>query len=201
MPFCGRASAWSKAAFLLLIPAMGLYCAGLGTPFWMKSSTINNSVNISIGLWKMVNCSGSLTTPCVGTSIPGSYSTAMFHVTQAVECAVIIPMALAFVLSLFYVTSPAARTQKVAAWIMLFSFISVGLFIVGAVVWTLNLPSNHYVYWSFGLTLFAASLLVLVAVLMIQDIRMFDYEGIRLRKEAKREKRAARRNQRKKQQY
>jgi hypothetical protein len=48
----------------------------------------------------------------------------MFHVTQAVECAVIIPMALAFVLSLFYVTSPAARTQKVAAWIMLFSFIS-----------------------------------------------------------------------------
>ena len=49
---------------------------------------------------------------------------AMFHVTQAVECAVIVPMALAFVLSLFYVTSPSARTQRVAAWIMLFSFFS-----------------------------------------------------------------------------
>ncbi|XP_045194608.2 uncharacterized protein LOC123550243 [Mercenaria mercenaria] len=199
MPFCGRASEWSKAAFLSMFPAIGIHCAGLGTPFWMKSSTISNSVNITIGLWKMVNCSGSLTSPCIGSALPNSYKTDLLIITRAFECGVIIPMALTFALSFFYTTSPGARTQKVAAWIMILSFFSMALVIGGTVTWILNLPSSHYVYWSFGLTLFGGSLSMLVAVLMIQDIRMFDYEGIRLRKEAKREKREARKNKRKEQ--
>lgn len=71
------------------------------------------------------------------------------------------------------------------------------LIIGGTVTWTLNLPSNHYVYLSMGLTLFAGSISLLVGVLMIQDIRMFDYEGIRLKKEARREKKEARKKKKK----
>lgn len=194
MPFCGRATWWAKAAFVLLFPAIAIHCAGIGTPYWMKTSMTSNKINITFGLWKMVNCSGNLSDPCVGSELPSSYRTDLLTATRGLECSVLIPLTLALTLSFFYVASPGARTQMVAAWVMLLSFFCFALIIAGTITWLQNIPNNHYVFWSMGLTVFAGSICMIVGVLMIPDVRKFDYEGARMKEEARRERREARRH-------
>ena len=63
----------------------------------------------------------------------------------------------------------------------------------GMVSWIVNLPENHFVYYSFGLTVMAAAICMVVAVLMIRDIRQFDYDGIKTKKTKKREKKKLKR--------
>lgn len=68
--------------------------------------------------------------------------------------------------------------------------VAVVLGIVGAVLWMVNLPEKHYVFWSMGLTLVASSIFLLCGILMVPDIRKFDYEYIKLKRRQKKEKKA-----------
>ncbi|KAL4234380.1 hypothetical protein ACF0H5_006027 [Mactra antiquata] len=191
MEFCGQASGWSKFSLLFLLAAIAIQCTAIGTPCWMKSCKINNSVNITIGLWRMVNCSGSLTLPCRGMSLTSNYETNLMHTTRQLELTVLLFIVLAAILSFFYVTSPGARTQRVAAWVMLLSFFSMGFAIAGIVVWILNLPDDHYMYWSAGMAAMAGAMCMVSGILIIQDIRMFDYNGIRRKHDLKKAKKLA----------
>lgn len=64
--------------------------------------------------------------------------------------------------------------------------------IFGVTIWVFNLPADHYVFWSAGLTTVAGSVCMVVGILMIQDIRMMDYEGIRQRELEKKARKKAR---------
>lgn len=86
MPFCGHASAWSKLELLLLVPAISLHCAGLGTPYWMKTATTSNDVHLIVGLWKMVDCSGETDQPCVGQALLEKYKTGRLKLFKLPIC-------------------------------------------------------------------------------------------------------------------
>ena len=43
-------------------------------------------------------------------------------------------------------------------------------------VWILNLPEYHYPNWSLGLTVFAWTLSITSGILLIPDIRQYDYK-------------------------
>ena len=55
-------------------------------------------------------------------------------------------------------------------------FILASSAIAGMAVWTSNLPEYHYPNWSMGLAVFASTLSITSAILLIQDIRQYDYE-------------------------
>lgn len=75
MPFCGEASAWSKITLILLVTAISIHCAGIGTPYWMKTATVSNDVHLIVGLWKMIDCSGNYGDPCIGKALDTTYQT------------------------------------------------------------------------------------------------------------------------------
>ena len=56
------------------------------------------------------------------------------------------------------------------------SFILASSAIAGMVVWTMNLPEYHYPNWSMGLAVFASTLSTTSAILLIPDIRQYDYK-------------------------
>ena len=56
------------------------------------------------------------------------------------------------------------------------SFILASSAIAGMTVWTLNLPEYHYPNWSMGLAVFASTLSTTSAILLIPDIRQYDYK-------------------------
>ena len=56
------------------------------------------------------------------------------------------------------------------------SFILASSAIAGMTVWTLNLPEYHYPNWSMGLAVFASTLSITSAILLISDIRQYDYK-------------------------
>lgn len=59
-----------------------------------------------------------------------------------------------------------------------FILLSAASSISGMVVWLLNIGQfeNHYANWSMGLTVFAITLSVTAAILLIPDIRQYDYK-------------------------
>ncbi|KAH3776732.1 uncharacterized protein LOC127845539 [Dreissena polymorpha] len=188
MAFCGLASAWAKLAFLLLLPAIAIHCAGLATPYWMKVTTVSSRVNVTVGLWKQVNCSGEIGAPCYGEPLAAVYKTNLLTVTRTLECMAIVPAFLAIVLSVYYVTSPTVRTQRVTVWIMTSSFLAMALNVGGAVAWIFNVPSKHFVFWSMGLSLSGAALFMICGILMVRDFRMFDYKRLYAQKAGKKGK-------------
>ena len=54
--------------------------------------------------------------------------------------------------------------------------VSALLSIAGMAVWILDLPEYHYPNWSMGLTVFAVILSLTSAILLIPDIRQYDYK-------------------------
>lgn len=46
------------------------------------------------------------------------------------------------------------------------------------VVWIVELPEHHYPGWSIGLTVFACALCITAAILLIPDIREYDYKDL-----------------------
>ena len=48
--------------------------------------------------------------------------------------------------------------------------------IAGMVVWIIDLPEYHYPNWSMGLTVFAITLSITSAILLVPDIRQYDYK-------------------------
>ena len=45
-------------------------------------------------------------------------------------------------------------------------------------VWIINCPEFHYPSWSFGLTVFAVTLNITSAILLIPDVREYDYKDL-----------------------
>lgn len=43
-------------------------------------------------------------------------------------------------------------------------------------VWIMNLPEYHYANWSLGLTVFACTLSITSGILLIPDVRQYDYK-------------------------
>ncbi|XP_052817598.1 uncharacterized protein LOC128243717 [Mya arenaria] len=194
MPFCGLSSGWAKLTLLVVAAAAGLHCAALATPYWMKAATLSNSVNITVGLWKQVNCSRAIGppwspwSPCYGQPLADTYQTLLFKVTQILECVVLVPAACSLVLCAYYITSPTVRTQTVVGWLMAFTFSSTALNLSGCITWLLNLPNAHFAFWSLGLAASAAALFFLAGILIIPDFRSYDYRRLRNRRGRKERK-------------
>lgn len=45
-------------------------------------------------------------------------------------------------------------------------------------VWVVNCPEYHYPSWSFGLTVFAVTMNITAAILLIPDVREYDYKDL-----------------------
>ena len=69
-----------------------------------------------------------------------------------------------------------------------FLFISVLFTAAGTAIWLQNIPDKHFPYWSMGLTIIAAAIAILCSVLMIPDIRRYDYDVIKKEQEERKEK-------------
>lgn len=187
--FFGNASSFSKVSFILTIFAMGIHCGGYSTHYWMKSHTISNALDFTVGLWKVRNCSGYYGALCYDSAIPDTYYTDLLVVTQALESCTLVMLVIMMIVSAFYVTSPAVRILKTAVVILIMGLVSFLLSAGGTIAWMFNIPDKHYPYWSMGLTVIAAAIAILCSVLMIPDIRRYDYDVIKKEHEERKEKR------------
>lgn len=70
MGICGDASSSAKIAALLEIIGLPLFLSGYATSAWMVSETIRDLTDISIGLWKVNDCSSG---SCNTYSVPDSF--------------------------------------------------------------------------------------------------------------------------------
>ncbi|KAL3867391.1 hypothetical protein ACJMK2_044597 [Sinanodonta woodiana] len=175
MTFCGDASSWAKVSFLLVITALGLHTTGFATNAWMTRTTVRDKYNFMIGLWKMTNCSGYYQAPCQDASFPGSYYNHLVIATRAFASSTLIMLFVASAMTGFYVASERARTRGLAIAIIVVDFVGGVFSLTGIVVWVTSLPAWHYPNWSMGLVVLALALVIISGVLLIPDIREYDY--------------------------
>lgn len=176
MTFCGDASAWSKVALIVILVALGLHSGGYGTNYWMARYTVRDTLNFGVGLWRVTNCSGSYKAPCYEYDVPAVYITKYMQATRALEG---VALGLLFVTSVcltFYVGTTRSRTRGMAISIMVLAFLAAVGSITGMAVWIMNLPEYHYANWSLGLTVFACTLSITSGILLIPDVRQYDYK-------------------------
>lgn len=171
MNICGTATFWAKIALILIFIALALHVAGFATDFWQQTETIQENVVFDMGLWNAQNCSGGHNSACDRVSIPSSYIDASLKVVQAFECIVLIFVFVTVVVASLYVASERFREMSVAVFIAVMCFLTVTFAVISMIVWLAQVPSNHYVGYSFGLCVVAFVLLFLAGVLMIPDIR------------------------------
>ncbi|KAK3610169.1 hypothetical protein CHS0354_038807 [Potamilus streckersoni] len=175
MTFCGDASSWAKVSFLLVITALGLHTTGFATNAWMTRTTVRDKYNFMIGLWKMTNCSGYYQAPCEDTSFPGSYYSNLVIMTRAFASSALIIVFVTCAMTGFYVGSERARTRGLAITIIVVDFVGAAFAVAGIVAWIISLPAWHYPNWSMGLVVLALVLVIIAGVLLIPDVREYDY--------------------------
>ncbi|KAK3603095.1 hypothetical protein CHS0354_027876 [Potamilus streckersoni] len=175
MVCCGSASGWAKVACLLLVIALPLHIAGYATVYWLSIYTVAENYAAGIGLWKMENCSNNAySNPCqTNQEVPASYRNSVFVATQALESIALILLIFATLFSALYILIRRLRTLCMALTIMIFCFLTVTFSMIGMILHVTNIPTNHYVNYSFGLTVFAFLLAFLAGVLMFADIRRY----------------------------
>lgn len=176
MTFCGDASAWSKVALIVILVALGLHSGGYGTNYWMARYTVRDTLNFGVGLWRVTNCSGSYGAPCTDSDVPSVYITSNMQATRALEGVALGLLFVTTVCLVFYVGTERSRTRGMAIAIMMLALFAALSSIAGMVVWIIDLPEYHYPNWSMGLTVFAITLSITSAILLVPDIRQYDYK-------------------------
>ncbi|XP_033737907.1 uncharacterized protein LOC117325631 [Pecten maximus] len=171
----GDASSWSKIGLLVVTLALALYIAGYATVSWMVERTIREKVDITVGLWKMTNCSST----CTESDVPAVYATGNHNTVKIIASITIGILAIVFLLYLMYVATVNVRKRGVALTIIVLCFTGALLSLIMMIIWFVQLPSNFFVSWSFGLTIFAGLLLLTVAgFLLMQDMKNFKSKDI-----------------------
>ncbi|XP_060576916.1 uncharacterized protein LOC132734229 [Ruditapes philippinarum] len=178
MAFCGEASTWAKLSLLLLVLAFSLHCTGYGTNYWMARNTARDKSNFGIGLWKMTDCSGSYKAPCTDGDIPDSYMKKYVKAVRGMESIALILIFVPTICLAFYVGSQRSRTRGMAIAIISLVLGAVVFSIIGMIVWLAYMPEFHYAGWSMGLTVFAITLCITAAIILIPDIREYDYKDM-----------------------
>ncbi|XP_052794005.1 uncharacterized protein LOC128227471 [Mya arenaria] len=178
MPFCGLASTWAKVAAVMVVASMGLHASGYGTNYWMARYTVRDKLNFGIGLWKMTNCSGGHNYPCSDSDFPSTYNNTKVTVVRVFESLVLIMILVCMVCLIFYVGSIRSRTRGMAIAVMSMLFLAATFGVNGMAVWVTQVPQYHYPSWSFGLTVFAITVNITAAILLIPDVREYDYKDL-----------------------
>ncbi|KAK3603098.1 hypothetical protein CHS0354_027882 [Potamilus streckersoni] len=176
MVCCGSASAWAKVACMMLVIALPLHIAGYATVYWLTVYTVNENYVAGIGLWKMENCSSNAySSPCkTNIDVPGSYQNGMFLATQALETVAVPFLVFSTLFSLLYVFVRRLRTLCLTITVVILCFLTALLSFIGMILHVTNIPSNHYVSYSFGLTVVALLLTFFAGVLMYANIRRYE---------------------------
>ncbi|KAK3603101.1 hypothetical protein CHS0354_027885 [Potamilus streckersoni] len=177
MACCGSASEWAKVACLLLLIALPLHITGYATVYWLSIYTVAESYAAGIGLWKMENCSSNAySNPCkTNLDVPASYQNAEFMVTKAMESTALAFLGFSTLFSVMYVLIRRFRTLCMALTVVILSFLTVISSVIGMMFHVTNIPTNVYVNYSFGLSVFAFLLTLFAGVLMISDIRRYGH--------------------------
>ncbi|XP_021376370.1 uncharacterized protein LOC110465108 [Mizuhopecten yessoensis] len=166
----GDASTWSKIGLLVVTLALALYIAGYATGSWMVERTIREKVDVSVGLWKMTNCSDT----CLESDVPAQYATGNFNTVKILASITIGVLPITFLLYLMYVATKNVRKRGVALTIITLCFVGAIISLIMMIIWFVQLPSNFFVSWSFGLAVFAGLLLLVVAAfLLMHDMKNF----------------------------
>ncbi|XP_053405962.1 uncharacterized protein LOC123565335 [Mercenaria mercenaria] len=173
MNLFGTATVWAKIALVLIVIAFALQIAGFATDYWQQTETIQENVVYDIGLWNAQNCSGGHDSACDKVSIPDSYINASFNVVRGFECTILILVSIAMVVAALYVATERFREMSIAVCVAVVSFLAVTFGVIAMIVWLAQVPSNHYLGYSFGLCVLAFVLMFLAGVLMIPDIRNY----------------------------
>ncbi|KAK3603097.1 hypothetical protein CHS0354_027880 [Potamilus streckersoni] len=175
MACCGSASGWVKVACLLLLIALPLHLTGYATVYWLSIYTVAESYAAGIGLWKMENCSSNAySNPCkTNLNVPASYQTAEFVATQALESIALVFLVFSTLFILLYVMIRRLRTLCMALTVVILCFLTVTFSVIGMILHVTNIPTSHYVNYSFGLTVVAFLLTFLAGILMFADIRRY----------------------------
>lgn len=81
MPYCGTATKWSKIGLVTQYIGLALFLSGFGTIGWMATLTVQNSKDIIVGLFRMIDCStGSCSTQDISTDYENStHFKKLFH--------------------------------------------------------------------------------------------------------------------------
>ncbi|KAL3867276.1 hypothetical protein ACJMK2_044490 [Sinanodonta woodiana] len=175
MVCCGSASGWAKVACLLLVLALPLHITGYATVYWLSIYTVAESYAAGIGLWKMENCSSNAySNPCkTNLDVPASYQNAVFVVTQAMESIALVFLVFSTLFILLYVMIRRVRTLCMALNVVIMCFLAVTFSVIGMILHVTNIPTSHYVNYSFGLTIIAYLFAFLAGMLMFADIRRY----------------------------
>ncbi|XP_069123244.1 uncharacterized protein [Argopecten irradians] len=175
MTVFGDASTWSKIGLLVITLAVALYITGYATVSWMVERTIREKIDVTVGLWKMTNC----TSTCYDSDVPAVYATSSHNGVLILTSITIGIIAIAFLLYIMYVASANVRKRGVALTIIALCFIGALLSLIMMIIWFVQLPSNFFVSWSFGLAVFAGLLLLSVAgFLIMQDMKHYKSKDI-----------------------
>lgn len=70
MAYCGSASKWAKIGLVFQYIGLALCLSGFGTIGWMVTQTVQNNKDITVGLFKMIDCSSG---SCATSDITSDY--------------------------------------------------------------------------------------------------------------------------------
>lgn len=79
MAYCGSASKWAKIGLVFQYIGLALFLSGFGTIGWMVTQTVQDKTDITVGLFRMIDCSsGSCATSSVDDQYQNSKATALY---------------------------------------------------------------------------------------------------------------------------
>lgn len=118
MPYCGTATKWSKIGLVTQYIGLALFLSGFGTIGWMATLTVQNSKDIIVGLFRMIDCStGSCSTQDISTDYENSThfdelinwyfitSKAHINLSRKIRCLKIVRIFLLFIYLFFFYIS------------------------------------------------------------------------------------------------
>ena len=70
MAYCGSASKWAKIGLVFQYIGLALFLSGFGTIGWMVTQTVQDKTDITVGLFRMIDCSSG---SCATSSVDDQY--------------------------------------------------------------------------------------------------------------------------------
>ncbi|XP_062611720.1 uncharacterized protein LOC134273540 [Saccostrea cucullata] len=178
MTFCGTASKWAKIGLVFQYIGLALFLSGFGTIGWMITQTVQDNKDITVGLFRMIDCSSG---SCSTSDVSSQYQNNGRDATLGMMIVVMIAAVPITVLYSIYVATEAARSKCLALTIICMSFAAATFAVAGMIVYAVLLPTDFYTSYSLGLVTLAAGLFATAACLLIPDIRNNIYKTTKRR--------------------
>ncbi|XP_022317794.1 uncharacterized protein LOC111121004 [Crassostrea virginica] len=168
MAYCGSASKWAKIGLVFQYIGLALFLSGFGTIGWMVTQTVQDKTDITVGLFRMIDCSSG---SCATSSVDDQYQNSGRDPTLGMMIVVLIVAVPITVMYSIYVGTEAARSKCLALIVIISAFVSALFAVIGMIIYAVLLPTDFYTSYSLGLITLAAGLFATAGCLLIPDVR------------------------------